>query len=194
MLCKFLKQYFNAAGTSFTTNGLDGEILESITAFTKVRDLMKDAIVNQLLVKDLTITSANANYLGTAVGTPTNVTYDAVTGVAQVTVANHGLSNGDDVVLKSNSLTFTCGMDGHVIEKSYPRLADGNHEQSLAVSNVTTDTFDITVGASPEKTFTITDADYDPVSGDVELTIGNHSLRAGTSVKIEPESITLHVP
>ena len=187
---KFLKQYFNAAGTSFTTNGLDGEILESITAFTKVRDLMKDAIVNQLLVKDLTITSANANYWGTAVGTPTNVTYDAVTGVAQVTVANHGLSNGDDVVLKSNSLTFTCGMDGHVAEKSYPRLADGNHEQSLAVSNVTTDTFDITVGASPEKTFTITDADYDPVSGDVELTIGNHSLRAGTSVKIEPESIT----
>ena len=81
-------------------------------------------------------------------------------------------------------------MDGHVAEKSYPRLADGNHEQSLAVSNVTTDTFDITVGASPEKTFTITNADYDPVSGDVELTIGNHSLRAGTSVKIEPESIT----
>jgi len=187
---KFLKQYFNATGTSFITNGLDGEILQSVTAFEKVRDLMKEAIVNQLLEKDLTITSANANYWGTTVGTPTNVTYDAVTGAAQVTITNHGLSNGDDVVLKSNSLTFTCGMDGHVAEKSYPRLADGNHEQSLAVSNVTTDTFDITVGASPEKTFTITNADYDPVSGDVELTIGNHSLRAGTSVKIEPESIT----
>jgi|TARA_R100000084_G_scaffold31602_4_gene12210 hypothetical protein len=187
---KFLKQYFNAAGTSFTTNGLDGEILQSITAFEKVRDLMKLAIVNQLLEKDLTITSANANYWGTAVGTPTNVTYDAVTGVAQVTIANHGLNNGDDVLIKSNGLTFTCAMDGNVAEKSYPRLADGNHETAMAVSNATNDTFDITVGASPEKTFTISDADYDPVSGDVELTIGNHSLRAGTGVKIEPESIT----
>jgi len=169
---KFLKQYFNVSGTTFITNGLDGEILQSVTAFNKVRDLMKQAIVNQLLEKDLTITAANANYWGTAVGTPTNVTYNAVTGLAQVTLANHGLNNGDDVVIKSNGLTFNCGMDGNVAEKSYPRLADGNHEQSLAVSNVTTDTFDITVGASPEKTFTISDADYDPVSGDVELTIG----------------------
>ena len=187
---KFLKKYFNDQGTSFISNGLSGEILESNTAFNKVRDLMKQAIVNQLLIKDLTITAGNASYWGDAVGTPTDVTYDAVTGVAQVTIVDHGLNNGDDVVIKSNGLTFNCGMDGNVAEKSYPRLADGNHEQSLAISNVTSDTFDITVGASPEKTFTISDANYDPVSGDLELTIGNHSLRAGTSVKIEPESLT----
>ena len=187
---KFLKQYFNSAGTAFITNGLAGEILQSVTAFTKVRDLMKLAIVNQLLEKDLTITPANANYWGTAVGTPTNVTYDAISGIAEVTIANHGLSNGDDVVIKTNGLTFSCGMDGNVAEKSYPRLLDAIHEQSLSVSNSTTDTFEITVGASPEKTFTISDADYDPASGDVELTIGSHSLRAGTGIKIEPESIT----
>jgi hypothetical protein len=53
---KFLRQYFNANGTSLTSNGLAGEVLESITAFNKARDLMKDAITNQLTVQDLTIT------------------------------------------------------------------------------------------------------------------------------------------
>ena len=187
---KFLKQYFNAAGTSFTTNGLDGEILESITAFNKVRDLMKEAIVNQLLVKDLTITAANANYWGTAVGTPTNVTYDANTGISVITIANHGLSNGDDVVIKSNGITMTCSMDGNVAEKSYPRLADGNHEQSLAVSNVTTDTFEINVGTSPRVNHQVSSATYDPVSGDVTMDIGAHSLRAGTSIKLRDEALT----
>ena len=187
---KFLKQYFNAAGTSFTTNGLDGEILESITAFNKVRDLMKEAIVNQLLEKDLTITAANANYWGTAVGTPTNVTYDANTGISIITIANHGLSNGDNVVIKSNGITMTCSMDGNVAEKSYPRLADGNHEQSLAVSNVTTDTFEINVGTSPRVNHQVSSATYDPVTGDVTMDIGTHSLRAGTSIKLRDEALT----
>ena len=53
---KFLGQYFNSIGTSLTTNGLAGEVLESITAFNKARDLMKDAITNQLTIQDLTIT------------------------------------------------------------------------------------------------------------------------------------------
>lgn len=187
---KFLKQYFNAAGTSLTTNGLSGEILESVTAFNKARDLMKEAITNQLTVTDLTITPGNANYWGAAVGTPTAVTYDASTGISVITIANHGLSNGDDVLIKSNGLTFTCAMDGNVAEKSYPRLADGNHEQAMAVSNITTDTFEINVGASPLVNHQVSDVDYDPVTGDVELTIGTHSLRAGTSIKLRDESLT----
>jgi len=54
---EFLKQYFNATGTSLTSNGLQGEIAESITAFNKARDVMKLAITNQLFTKDLTITA-----------------------------------------------------------------------------------------------------------------------------------------
>lgn len=53
---EFLKQYFNATGSSLTLNGLQGEITESLTAFNKARDLMKSAITNQLTVKDLTLT------------------------------------------------------------------------------------------------------------------------------------------
>lgn len=54
---KFLKQYFNTLGTSLTSNGLSGEVQESITAFNKARDLMKLAITNQLTYQDLTITA-----------------------------------------------------------------------------------------------------------------------------------------
>ena len=53
---KFLKQYFNAIGTTLISNGLAGEVLQSITAFNKARDLMKNAITNQLTYQDLTIT------------------------------------------------------------------------------------------------------------------------------------------
>ena len=186
---KFLKKYFNAQGSSFITNGLSGEILQSITAFNKARDLMKEAITNQLTVTDLTITPGNASYWGPAVGTPTDVTYDASTGVSVITIANHGLSNGEEVKIKDNGLTFTCGMDGNVAEKSYPRLLDGNSNTAMTVSNVTTDTFEINVGSSPIVNFNVTDATYTPITGDVELTIGSHSLRAGTSIKLRDESL-----
>jgi len=187
---KFLKKYFNAQGTSFIANGLSGEILESNTAFNKVRDLMKQAIVNQLLVKDLTITAGNASYWGDAVGTPTNVTYDANTGISVITIANHGLSNGEDVKIRDNGLTFTCEMDGNVKEKSYPRLLDGNSNTAMPVSNVTTDTFEINVGTSPIVNFNVSDATYTPSTGDVEINIGAHTLRAGTSIKLADEALT----
>lgn len=52
---EFVRQYFTAAGTPLP-NGLVGETTESIFAFTQARNLMKQAITNQLTVKDLTLT------------------------------------------------------------------------------------------------------------------------------------------
>ena len=66
---------------------------------------MKLAITNQLLDKDLTVTPGNAEYWGPFVGTPTAATYDPVTGVTVVTIANHGLANGDNVLFKENDLS-----------------------------------------------------------------------------------------
>jgi len=59
------KAYFNYAGT-LLTNGLIGELSESITAFNRARDLMKLAITNQLPTKNLSviadpITGSNVN-------------------------------------------------------------------------------------------------------------------------------------
>jgi hypothetical protein len=52
---EFVKQYFNNG--SPISNGLVGEESESVYAFTQARDLMKNAITNQLTVQDLTITA-----------------------------------------------------------------------------------------------------------------------------------------
>jgi hypothetical protein len=48
------KAYFNINGT-LLTNGVDGEIPQTIVGFTSARDLMKLAITNNLTNKDLTI-------------------------------------------------------------------------------------------------------------------------------------------
>ncbi len=49
------KAYFKLDGT-LLTNGVDGEIPQTIVGFTSARDLMKLAITNNLTIKDLTIT------------------------------------------------------------------------------------------------------------------------------------------
>jgi hypothetical protein len=48
------KKYFDGAG-NLTSNGLSGEVTESITAFHALRDLSKKAITNQLNNRDLTV-------------------------------------------------------------------------------------------------------------------------------------------
>jgi len=52
---KFILSYFD--GNTFISNGLAGEVTQSITAFNAARDLMKQAVANQLTVKDLSITA-----------------------------------------------------------------------------------------------------------------------------------------
>jgi len=51
---KFLQNYFS--GNTWKSNTLEGEEVESNTAFTKASALMKQAVANQLVYKDLTIT------------------------------------------------------------------------------------------------------------------------------------------
>jgi hypothetical protein len=51
------KSYFNTVTGTLLTNGLQGEVPQTITAFHKVRDTMKLAITNNLTVKNLSITA-----------------------------------------------------------------------------------------------------------------------------------------
>ena len=84
----------------------------------------------------------------TVVGQPTNATYDGVTGISTITIANHGLVNGDAVILDTGSICFTCTKDGNNSTHCYPRATDPAANQYLTVSNVTTNTFRVNVGAS----------------------------------------------
>jgi hypothetical protein len=94
--------------------------------------------------KSLTIES-----VGVSTHTATDAPYNAATGAVTVTVPSHGFANGDFIKVADNSLTYTCVLDGNVAQKSYPRKNyDYASGRWLRVSNVTTNTFDINIGAS----------------------------------------------
>ena len=80
---------------------------------------------------------------------PSTATYNASTGVMQLTINNHDLSNGDAIKIANNSITFSCpygGATGDAAKKSYPRSTDPASNAFLRVSNVTTNTFEVNVG------------------------------------------------
>jgi len=54
------KAYFNTAGTTLISNGVNGEVDQSVVAFNMARDMMKKAATNQLYNKDLSISAGPA--------------------------------------------------------------------------------------------------------------------------------------
>ena len=70
----------------------------------------------------------------TVVGQPTNATYDGVTGISTITIANHGLVNGDAVILDTGSICFRCSKDSFATVHCYPRATDPAAGQYLTVT------------------------------------------------------------
>jgi hypothetical protein len=60
---QFTLQYFDGVGNPIS-NGLVGEVTESVFAFNQARDLIKNAITNQLTYKEVGISSGPATYNG----------------------------------------------------------------------------------------------------------------------------------
>ena len=93
-----------------------------------------------------------------AIGTPTTgTTYNPSTGDMVITIANHGLNNGDAIKLEEESITFSCGFGGATgaaAEKAYPRKTDPAYDRYMYVSDVTTNTFKVNVlfGVTPTNT------------------------------------------
>ena len=56
-------------------------------------------------------------------------------------------------------------MDDNYSKHTYPRATDPALNTWLSVSNITQNTFDINVGATPPVTFTPTGAVYTPTTG-----------------------------
>ena len=77
-------------------------------------------------------------------------TYDSITGILSVTASSaHGLANGDQIGIATESLVFKCSQDNFFKEKKYPRNSDpaGNFV-GLAVSTFVgvANTFTVNVG------------------------------------------------
>ena len=122
--------------------------------------------------------------------TPTDAAYNAAVGLVTFTVANHGLFTTDTVGVSTNALEFRCAMDDYSSLHSYPRTTDPIHNTMVAVAATTANTFTIDVGTSPLVSHNVSGATYDAASGIMVLTIGAHTLKTGTSIKIDPESLS----
>ena len=166
------------SGIAFTCGGYSGSITTSIfpepqrgftidsiignvgTSKTFVIDAGKVNIPHTYLPAVHNFVSAVTNSVTVVSGgggpfTPTDATYDGATGVLVLTIANHGLSNGNTISIADYGLTFRCSMDNYLTDHPYPRPTDpastSNSQLNngvLTISNATTNTFEVNVGVS----------------------------------------------
>ena len=101
---------------------------------------------------------------GNKIYTPSNATYDPVTGLSEITIGAHDLQVGEEVLLAPDSLTFTCLLDGNATQHTYP---------TQTVTN-----------------FTPSTASYDPATGEFTADIGAHKLRVGDEIEFATRGIT----
>ena len=114
----------------------------------------------------------------------TDATYNATSGSMTVTIGSHSLLVGEHIMFAPNSLTFTCDMDENSEKKTYPSEKDPFYNKPLKIIAVTGTQVTVNVGTSPALTHDVTNGVYNPLTGDLELTIGNHILEVGNTVRI----------
>ena len=81
-------------------------------------------------------------------------------------------------------------MDDYCSLHTYPRSTDPGFSTALGITTTTADTISINVGVSTIVKYSVTDADYNATTGIMTMTIGSHTLKTGTNIKIATESLT----
>ena len=136
-------------------------------------------------------TAGGVTITGIGTTTPTAATYDAATGDMVLTINNHGAVTGTAVSFATGAITFTCGMDGYATTHPYPRATDPVVGMgSTAITATTGNTITVNVGTSATVTHDVTDATYNPTTGNLVLTSPNHGLKSGVSIRIPDNSLT----
>ena len=118
-----------------------------------------------------------------------NSTYNPSTGTLQFSIlGGHNLSDGDRIKIEDNSLTFVCSDNFEKV--TYPRTSDPSSGKYLPVTIIGAAGFTVNVGTSTFVNYDISNAIYNPNNGNLDLTIGAHTLRKGTSVRLNDNSLT----
>ena len=96
----------------------------------------------------MTVTTATHSLSAETTKNVTDAVYTPATGIMTVTSSSHGFSNGNFIKFEDSSLTFKCSKDGFVTDHTYPRSTDPIYNKWVAISNVTTHTFEVQVGTA----------------------------------------------
>ena len=77
---------------------------------------------------------------------PTNASYNPITGLLVLTIGTHTIKVGEKVKIAPYSLNFTCSMDSHASDHLYPRNTDpfGN-SKGIIVDAITSDSISVKV-------------------------------------------------
>ena len=113
--------------------------------------------------------------------TPSAADYNATTGEMILTIGQHGLREGANIILKDNSLTFTCSKDNNTSNHSYPRpgIDPFAGEKSITINEV---------GATLHS---VAGAGYVPETGVLSLTVNNHGFTEGDYILIQDGSLVM---
>ena len=113
--------------------------------------------------------------------TATNAVYDPDTGIVELTIPSHGFENGEYIKIDTDSLKFTCSMDGNYSTHSYPREEDPANDAWLQIFSKTNDNISVFVGRAFNTSFSPTGGSYDPETGLMTLTVGDNRFKAPSS-------------
>ncbi|AIX20491.1 short tail fiber protein [Synechococcus phage ACG-2014e] len=123
--------------------------------------------------------------------TPTTVSYDPATGLSVFTIPGHDMTQGGYIKVDTNGVVFTCSMDGNQTQHASPSADDPYAGQWMQITAADASTITVNVGASQANQFwTPTNAVYNSTTGDMEITIGNHSLSVTEGIVLADNSFT----
>ena len=110
------KSYFNIATGQLLTNGLQGEVPQTITAFHKARDTMKLAITNNLTVKNLSIAADTLTGSNISTFSCANVQsfIDNLVGIITTTINTADLNTLPLPSVSIASTVFTCNVGASI--------------------------------------------------------------------------------
>ena len=114
------KAYFKPDGT-LLTNGLEGEIPQTIVGFTSARELMKLAITNNLTVKDLTIVADPLTGINTSPASCADVQsfIDNLVGIITTRLNTGNLNTNPLPAVSIASTVFTCNVGPSTLPHTY---------------------------------------------------------------------------
>jgi len=77
----------------------------------------------------------------------TGTEYNPITGDLVLEIGSHTLDTSNTITMTDDAITFTCDADSHATEHKYPRATDPASGQTLAITNPTSTTITVNVGA-----------------------------------------------
>ena len=210
---------FNAIQAGEAYRGAHGDVVieqqlpQTVGSITELKQLFANNVIQDLSAKHASDESFDQlidilNNDGKTY-TPTNATYDPITGIMELTIGAHDLQVGESIYIADESITFECGSPA--VQISHPRPTDPYYRTAISIDKVSATTITMNVGdangytgahtfisanansvklATYRAGYTPYGASYDPITGIMIAAIGQHNLRVGDYIQFKPLSIT----